>query len=262
MDMSDILVIPAIDLKNDRCVRLRQGKADEVTTYSEDPVAMAMRWAGEGANYLHVVDLDGAFRGFPVHQEVIGRIVQAIHIPVEVGGGLRTDGDIERMLSCGVARVVMGTRAWAETDQLKRLVDRFGEKLAVGIDARDGRVQVKGWTETTEETAVALAKRADAMGVKTLIYTDTAKDGMLEGVNVTTIDALCAAVSCAVIASGGISSAEDMSTLRRLNRPNLEGAIVGKALYEGRVTLTELQQVETKVRLLKRGCKIESEKAL
>ena len=240
--MSRILVIPAIDLKGGRCVRLRQGKADEVTTYSEDPVAMAKRWAEEGAKYLHVVDLDGAFQGFPVHQEVISRMVKAVNIPVEVGGGLRKDRDIERILGCGVSRAILGTRAWAEPDQLKRLVDRFGHRLAVGIDARGGRVQIKGWTETTEEDAVSLAKRADAMGVGTLIYTDTARDGMLEGVNTKAMDAICAAVSCSVIASGGISSAADMKSLRGLNRPNLVGAIVGKALYEGRVTLKELEQ--------------------
>jgi phosphoribosylformimino-5-aminoimidazole carboxamide ribotide isomerase len=162
---------------------------------------------------------------------------------VEVGGGLRRDQDIDLVLGCGVSRAILGTRAWAESDQLKRLVDRFGRRLAVGIDARGGRVQIKGWTETTEDEAVFLAKRADAMGVGTLIYTDTARDGMLEGVNTEAVDAICAAVSCSVVASGGISSIADMKSLRGLNRQNLVGAIVGKALYEGRVTLKELQKV-------------------
>ena len=239
--MKTILVIPAIDLKSGQCVRLRQGKADEVTTYSKDPVAMARRWAEEGAEYLHVVDLDGAFHGFPVHQEIISRIVEAVNIPVEVGGGLRKDQDIEFLLGCGVSRAILGTRAWAEPDQLRRLVDRFGHRLAVGIDAQGRRVQIKGWTETTEEDAVSLAKRADAMGVETLIYTDTTRDGMLEGVNTKTVDAICAAVSCSVIASGGISSIADIESLRGLNRQNLMGVIVGKALYEGRMTLKELR---------------------
>jgi phosphoribosylformimino-5-aminoimidazole carboxamide ribotide isomerase len=234
-----ILVIPAIDLKGGRCVRLRQGKADEVTTYHDDPVWMAKRWADEGAKCLHVVDLDGAFQGAPVHQEVISRMVKAVNIPVEVGGGLRTDRDIEMILECGVSRAILGTRAWAEPEQLKQLVDRFGHRLAVGIDARGGRVQIKGWTETTEEDAVAMAKRA--MGVGMLIYTDTARDGMLEGVNAKAMDAICAAVSCSVIASGGISSATDMKLLKNLKRPNLVGAIVGKALYEGRVKLKDLE---------------------
>jgi phosphoribosylformimino-5-aminoimidazole carboxamide ribotide isomerase len=241
MDMSKILVIPAIDLKGGRCVRLRQGKADEVTTYSDDPVYMAKRWVDEGAKYLHVVDLDGAFQGAPVHQEVISRIVSAVSIPVEVGGGLRSDRDIESILECGVARAIVGTRAWAEPEKLKQLVDRFGHRLAVGIDARGGRVQIKGWTQTTGEDAVALAKRADTMGVGTIIYTDTARDGMLEGVNAMAMDAICAAVSCSVIASGGISSATDMKLLKNLKRPNLVGAIVGKALYEGRVKLKDLE---------------------
>lgn len=239
--MSKILVIPAIDLKGGRCVRLRQGKADEVTTYHDDPVWMAKRWADEGAKYLHVVDLDGAFQGNPVHQEVISRMVNAVNIPVEVGGGLRTDRDIELILDCGVSRAILGTRAWAEPEQLEQLVDRFGHRLAVGIDARGGRVQVKGWTETTGEEAVALAKRADAMGVGTIIYTDTARDGMLDGVNAKAMDAICAAVSCSVIASGGVSSSTDMQLLKDLKRPNLVGAIVGKALYEGRVKLKDLE---------------------
>jgi phosphoribosylformimino-5-aminoimidazole carboxamide ribotide isomerase len=239
--MNNILVIPAIDLKGGRCVRLRQGDAGEVTTYSEDPVAMAKHWVAEGAKYLHVIDLDGAFQGFPVHQEAISRIAKAVDIPVEVGGGLRTDRDLESILGCGVARVILGTRAWAEPEQLMRLVDRFNDKLAVGIDARHGRVQIKGWTETTEEDAVSLAKRANEMGVQTLIYTDTARDGMLKGVNAKAVDTICAAVSCSVIASGGISSAADMKALRTLGRSNLVGAIVGKALYEERVMLKDLE---------------------
>ena len=135
----------------------------------------------------------------------------------------------------------MGTRAWAEPDQLKLLIDRFGRRLAVGIDARGGRVQVKGWTETTAEDAVALAKRADGMGVSTIIYTDTARDGMMEGVNTQAMDAICAAVNCSVIASGGITCAADMKALRGLKRPNLVGVIVGKALYEGRVRMKDLE---------------------
>lgn len=241
MDMTKILVIPAIDLKGGRCVRLRQGKADEVTTYHDDPVWMAKRWADEGAKYLHVVDLDGAFQGAPVHREVVSRMVSAVNIPVEVGGGLRTDRDIESILDCGVSRAILGTRAWAEPEQLKQLVERFGHRLAVGIDARGGCVQVKGWTETTGEDAVSLAKHAEVMGVGTIIYTDTARDGMLEGVNAKAMDAICAAVSCSVIASGGISSTTDMTLLKNLKRSNLVGAIVGKALYEGRVKLKDLE---------------------
>ena len=188
-----------------------------------------------------MVDLDGAFQGHPVHAEVIGRICKAIKIPVEVGGGLRADRDIEQMLTAGVARVILGTRACQDPEVLHRLARRFGDALAVGIDARNGMVQVKGWTETTGMKAVDLAKQADGLGVRCIIYTDTARDGMLGGVNAHAVDAVCGGVSCSVIASGGVSSQADLQALRALRRPNLAGAIVGKALYEGRVKLSELQ---------------------
>jgi phosphoribosylformimino-5-aminoimidazole carboxamide ribotide isomerase len=238
----DMFVIPAIDLQGGRCVRLRQGRADDVTTYSDDPVAMAKRWVADGAKYLHIVDLDGAFQGHPVHPEVIGRIARAAGVPIEMGGGLRTDADIRQMLELGVDRVIVGTRAWAEPEALRQLVGRFGDHLAVGIDARDGRVQVKGWTETTEATAMALANRVGSAGVKYLIYTDTSKDGMMAGVNTRAVDLICRVAACSVIASGGVSSAADMKALRGLNRPNLIGAIVGKALYEGAVSLKDLEE--------------------
>lgn len=236
-----MLIIPAIDLKDGKCVRLKQGRADDAVVYSGDPVAMARRWVEEGAKYLHVVDLDGAFQGRPAHTEVIGQIVRAIDIPVEVGGGLRTDEDIRALLAVGVKRAIVGTRAWAEPEALQRLVEQFGGQLAVGIDARGGRVQVKGWVETTEQLATDLARKAESMGVECIIYTDTSKDGMMAGVNVRAMDEMCCAVSCSVIASGGVTSRADAEALRGLKRSNLVGAIVGKALYEGRVTLKELE---------------------
>jgi len=236
-----ITIIPAIDLKNGKCVRLRQGRPEDATEYSDDPVAMAQQWAAEGARYLHVVDLDGAFEGKPVHVKEISAIAAAVDIPVEVGGGLRTDADIETILKCGVKRAIVGTRAWEEPESLKNLVREFGEQLAVGIDARDGMVQIKGWTETTGVAAVDLAAQADDLGVYCIIYTDTSKDGMLAGVNARAVDAICEAVSCDVVASGGVSSVEDVVALTDLHRENLVGAIVGKALYEGQVSLKELQ---------------------
>jgi phosphoribosylformimino-5-aminoimidazole carboxamide ribotide isomerase len=202
---------------------------------------MARRWVEEGAKYLHVVDLDGAFQGRPAHTEVIGQIVRAIDIPVEVGGGLRTDEDVRALLAVGVDRAIVGTRAWAEPETLQRLAGQFGRQLAVGIDARDGRVQVKGWVETTEQLATDLARKAEAMGVECIIYTDTSKDGMMAGTNVRAMDEMCGAVTCSVIASGGVTSRTDAEALRGLKRRNLVGAIVGKALYEGRVTLKELE---------------------
>ena len=240
--MGGFEVIPAIDLKGGRCVRLRQGRAEDVTVYSDDPVDMARRWVAEGAQYLHVVDLDGAFEGHPVHTEVIARIAKAIPIPVEVGGGLRTEADIRKVIACGVDRAIVGTRALQDPAVLAAWAAEFGAHLAVGIDARNGLVQIRGWVETTAIRAVDLATTADKAGVTTLIYTDTATDGMLGGVNAKAVDEICAAVRCGVIASGGVSSAGDIRALCALGRTNLAGAIVGKALYEGTVRFAELDE--------------------
>ncbi len=235
-----MVIIPAIDLKGGNCVRLRQGRADDSKVYSQDPVAMARHWEEQGGKYLHVVDLDGAFQGAPAHTEVIAKIAAAVSMPVEVGGGLRAEDDIARLVECGVDRCIVGTKAFEDADTLRAMIDRFGRHVAVGIDARDGFVQVKGWVETTGTRAVDLAQQVDEMGAATIIYTDTATDGMLTGTNVPAMAEMCDAVSCGVIASGGISSAEDIAKLRDLERINLVGAIVGKALYEGAVSLGEL----------------------
>ena len=234
-------IYPAIDLKDGKCVRLKQGRADAVTVYSEDPVAIARQWADAGGDWLHVVDLDGAFAGHPVHFETVRAIAAAIPIPVELGGGLRTDEDIRRMLDAGVRRVVLGTRACADPEALVALVKRFGDSLAVGIDARNGKVQVKGWVETTDTLAVDLAKRVSALGVSTIIYTDTATDGMLTGPNIEGVRQLCLAVNSNIIASGGISTCRDIAALASLHQPNLDGVIVGKALYEGVVTIPAMK---------------------
>jgi phosphoribosylformimino-5-aminoimidazole carboxamide ribotide isomerase len=233
-------IIPAIDLKDGRCVRLRQGVADDAKVYSEDPVEMAKHWASEGGRYLHVVDLDGAFQGRPVHHDLIRRIIAAVKIPVEVGGGLRTDADIRGILDLGADRAIIGTRALAEPAVLKRLASEFGDKLAVGIDARNGMVQVKGWVETSGMRATDLATMADHMGVRTIIYTDTSRDGMMTGTNVGAVEAICRTVRCNVVASGGVTSAADVQALLNLRKPNLVGAIVGKALYERQTSLKEL----------------------
>ncbi len=242
MAMGAFTILPAVDLKGGRCVRLRQGRADDETVYGSDPVAQAREWASQGATWLHVVDLDGAFQGKPAHLDVIGQMVAAAGVPVECGGGLRTDADLEALLSRGVRRAILGTRALERMDELAALAGKYGDRLAVGIDARDGFVQVKGWTETSRTTAVELARRATRAGVKTIIYTDTATDGMLRGPNFAGNAELCDAVgpACQVIASGGIAAADDIRRLRALGKDNLSGAIVGKALYEGRTTLAEL----------------------
>ena len=238
-----MIILPAIDLKNGHCVRLRQGRAEDATVYSNDPSAMARQWREQGADELHVVDLDGAFAGMPKHLDVVRQIVAACGVPVELGGGLRTDNDVEQALATGVARVIIGTRALADPDALTRLVQRFGDRIAVGIDARDGRVQVKGWVETTATRATDLARRAAATGVATIIYTDTATDGMLAGTNIAAMDEMCRAVpSCRVIASGGVSAPEHVRALIALGHANLYGAIVGKALYESTTTLAALNE--------------------
>ena len=237
--MGDFTIFPAIDLKGGRCVRLRQGRADDATTYSDDPVGMARHWQQLGAEWLHVVDLDGAFQGRSAHREIIRQII-ALGIPIEVGGGLRKREDIEAVLAGGARRAIVGTMAWENPQTLEYLIELFSSRLVLGLDARNGLVQIKGWTETTDLQAVALARRADAFSVRTIIYTDTATDGMLQGPNFTAIKKLCRAVACDVIASGGVSSVEDIRRLRALECPNLVGAIVGKALYEDRVTLPAL----------------------
>ena len=240
--MGAFTILPAVDLKGGQCVRLRQGRADDATVYGSDPAAQARDWARQGATWLHVVDLDGAFQGRPAHLDVIGQMVAAAGIPVECGGGLRTDADLEALLARGVRRAILGTRALERADELAALARKYGARLAVGIDAREGFVQVKGWTETSRTTAVELARRAAAAGVQTIIYTDTATDGMLRGPNFGGTAALCDAVGpgCGIIASGGITTADDVVRLRRLGKANLAGAIVGKALYEGRTTLADL----------------------
>ena len=236
-----MVILPAIDLKAGKCVRLRQGRAEDLTVYSDDPVAQARAWLAQGAEQLHVVDLDGAFQGEPRHADVIARIIQALGIPVEVGGGLRTDAHIERLLRAGVTRAIIGTRALDSLDALAALVTRFGDAIAVGIDARDGFVQVRGWGETTATRATELARQAEAAGVRTIIYTDTATDGMLGGPNLAAMRQICETVSCRIIASGGVSAPEHVTALKALGCANLYGAIVGKALYDGKTTLAAMK---------------------
>ena len=240
--MGEFTILPAVDLKGGQCVRLRQGRADDATVYGDDPAAQARVWARQGATWLHVVDLDGAFQGHPVHLDVVGQMAAAAGIPVECGGGLRTDADIDALLARGVRRAILGTRALERADELAALAKKYGERLAVGIDARDGFVQVKGWTETSRTTAVDLARRAATAGVRTIVYTDTATDGMLRGPNFAGNAEVCDAVgpACQIIASGGITTADDIVRLRRLGKANLAGAIVGKALYEGRTSMADL----------------------
>lgn len=240
--VKNMLLLPAIDLMDNRCVRLRQGRADDVTVYNNDPVEQARIWEAQGGDFLHVVDLDGAFAGEPRHTDLIARMVAAIKIPVEVGGGLRTDQDVRQLLDVGVTRVILGTRAAADPPALQNLAGTFGAGIAVGIDARDGLVQVRGWVETTTTRAIDLARHVASLGVRTVIYTDTATDGMLKGANIKGMQEMCDAVpELNFVASGGVTGTDDIRALAALQRPNLEGAIIGRALYENTTTLAELK---------------------
>lgn len=230
-----MLLYPAIDLMNGQAVRLRQGRAEDKTVYSDDPAAVARDWTARGGDWLHIVDLDAAFSGEQSNLDIVRRIAGEIGIPVQLGGGMRDEDAIERAVAAGVARVVIGTRAAESPDFIARAVQRFGgDKIAVGIDARDGMVAVKGWTRTTGLKALDLARDAAAAGAAAVIYTDIATDGMLQGPNLTATAEIVRAIPAGVIASGGVSSAADLVKLEQIG--GLAGAIIGRALFDGRIT--------------------------
>jgi phosphoribosylformimino-5-aminoimidazole carboxamide ribotide isomerase len=234
-------IYPAIDIKGGRAVRLLQGRADQETVYATEPAQVAADFLTAGSRWVHVVDLDGAFAGEPQNLAQVKAIV-ALGLQVQLGGGLRTRAAVERAFGFGVARVVIGTRAAESEAFVGELVQSFGDRIAVGIDAKDGRVAVKGWVDTTATGALDLARRMDALGVGTIIYTDIGTDGMLTGPNLAAQEAMASAVRARVIASGGVSRREDVIALAEIEkrRPNLDGVIVGKALYEKRVDLPDL----------------------
>lgn len=236
-----MLLYPAIDIRGGRCVRLVQGRDEAQTRYHDDPVEPARRFAGAGAEWIHVVDLDGAFDGAPRNLEILRRIA-ALGPKVQFGGGLRDRATVEAALAAGASRVIVGTRAASDRPFLAEIAAAHGPRLAVGIDAKDGLVAVRGWKDVTQVRATELAKAAAELGAGTVIFTDIATDGMLSGPNWDSLDAMLEACPAKVIASGGVAGREDVARLARLarTRPNLEGAIVGKALYEGRATLPEL----------------------
>jgi len=232
-----MIVIPAIDLKDGRCVRLLQGRKEAVTVYSEDPVYMANHWIGLGAELLHIVDLDGAFTGEQKNLEVIKAIRKAIDTPLQVGGGIRDIERIEKLISIGVNRTIIGTSAIHDPDMVKRACEKFPGKVLVGVDAKDGKVAIRGWEEITEWDAVEFAKRMQGAGVSGIIYTDIARDGMLSGPNIEAMTKMVDAINIPVIASGGVSSIKDIKNLLKIK--NLWGVVIGKALYEGTLNLRE-----------------------
>ncbi len=235
-----MIIIPAIDLRGGKCVRLTQGRKDAETVFSEDPVDVAKSWQDQGADYLHVVDLDGAFEGAPKNLAVIEQIMKQIKIPVEFGGGLRTTQSIKTLLDLGADRVIVGTKAIDSPSWVNELCSTFPGRVAVGIDAKDGNVAVKGWTSVCKWTSVAFAKEIEKASPCALIFTDISKDGMLQGPNIASLKELLMAVKTPVIASGGISSLKDIEALSQLP---IAGMIIGKALYTGHIKFSEAKRL-------------------
>ena len=229
-----MIILPAIDIKGGRCVRLYQGDYAQVTTYDTDPVQVALRWQEAGASWLHIVDLDGATQGSPANASLIGRIREATTLHIEIGGGMRSLADVEQILGLGVDRVILGTVAITDRALLQDALVRWGEQIIVGLDARNGWIAISGWRETSKVKAVALAAELCEDGVQRFVYTDISRDGALTGPNLSALKEMQHAISCALIASGGVSSLADLQALASLG---VEGAIVGKAIYTGDVDL-------------------------
>ena len=230
-------IFPAIDLRGGKCVRLIQGDFDKETVYSDDPQATALQWQAAGAKFLHVVDLDGAKAGSPQNIDAIKKILDAVDIPIEVGGGVRTLDDAEKLLTLGVRRVILGSVAVENPALVAEAVQRFGDKIVVGIDARNGIVATHGWEKSGSVTVGALAKKIVAAGVKTIIYTDISKDGMLSGVNAAAFAELAKESGAQIVASGGVKSIEDIGALKAVEAQGVVGVIVGKAIYTGALDL-------------------------
>ena len=240
-----MIILPAIDIKDGHCVRLYQGDYAQVTTYDTDPVQVARRWQEAGASWLHVVDLDGAALGHPVIVDLLARVRTATSLHIEVGGGIRSLAHIEQLLNLGIDRVILGTVAITDRRLLETAVQRWGERIVVGIDARDGWVAIDGWRETSRVQATELASELEAIGVRRFIYTDIARDSTLRGPNIQALQRMQQATASALIASGGVGSLADLHALAALQ---VEGAIVGKALYTGDVDLSiAIQELEESV---------------
>ena len=232
-----MLIIPAIDLKDGNCVRLLQGRAEDATVYSDNPAETAKRWKAEGAEILHIVDLDGAFSGAQKNLDSIKAIRRSVDIALEAGGGIRTMETIDLLISIGIDRVILGTVAAKDPEFLRRACERHPGKIVAGIDAKDGKVAIKGWVETTEQEATELAKKMKDAGAAGIIYTDISRDGMLTGPNFEATEKMAGSVDLPIIASGGISGIEDIKRLLKIE--GLWGAITGKAIYTGRLDVAE-----------------------
>lgn len=230
-------VIPAVDILNGKCVRLKQGKYNAETVYSSDPVEFAKRWEAQGAKRLHVVDLDGARTGSPKNVEILKNIIKELNIPVQSGGGIRGFDLIKELIELGLDRVILGTTAVKNPNLLQEVCEKFSDNIAVSIDAKDGKVATEGWTQVSKKDTLTLAKEAINLGVKRFIYTDISRDGMLVGPNYEGIKEFIKQVNVPVIASGGVTASEDV---KKLKATGAEGCIVGKALYEGKIILKDI----------------------
>ena len=227
---------PAIDLRGGNCVRLKQGDYNQETVFGDNPGAMALQWCKQGAECMHLVDLDGARDGLWINQDAVRSIIEAIDVPCQLGGGVREEATIELLLGLGVSRLIVGTKALKEPSWFSSMVEKFPHKLALGIDARDGMVATDGWLETSETTAISLAQQFENQPVAAIIYTDISRDGMMQGANVTGMAEMKQATSIPVIASGGVTTLNDVKQLREAG---LDGAIIGRSLYDGVIDLAE-----------------------
>jgi phosphoribosylformimino-5-aminoimidazole carboxamide ribotide isomerase len=234
-----VILFPAIDLKEGLAVRLEQGDMSRATVFHRDPAAQARVFQQQGFKYLHIVDLDGAFAGKPVNAAAVDRILESVSIPVQLGGGIRNTATVEAWLEKGVTRVIIGTAAVRDPPFVKQAARDYPGRVAVGLDARDGKVAVEGWTETSQLSALDIASRCEDVGVAAIIYTDVTRDGMLKGLNLNATIALADAISIPVIASGGLASIDDIKALLEPRARKLEGAIAGRALYDGRLDAAE-----------------------
>lgn len=238
-----MILIPAIDLKQGQCVRLRQGRMEDSTVFSDDPVAMAGKWVSQGCQRLHLVDLDGAFEGKPVNADVIEEITAAFpDLPIQIGGGIRTVETVEAYLAAGVSFVIIGTQAVKKPEFVTELCAEFPGNVIVGIDARNGMVAVQGWAEDSDQSAEHLAQRFEDQGVSAIVYTDINRDGMMQGINLEATRALAESVNIPVIASGGATDMEDIKQLNSVKDSGIEGVILGRALYERTISLPEAQR--------------------
>lgn len=234
-----MLIIPAIDIKEGKCVRLREGQFENMEIFSDEPVIMAIKWADQGAEMLHVVDLDGARYGRLNNLSLVEQIIRRVGIPVQAGGGIRSYKEVKNLLNLGVSRIILGTILWKNKALAKRLFDEFSEKIIAGIDARDGYIAIEGWQNVTPINALDFAGEMERLGAKRIIYTDIKRDGTLKGPNVANIEKMVKKLNIPLIVSGGVASLADVKKLKKFEDEGLEGVIIGKALYKGSILLEE-----------------------